>query len=143
MRKSHPDSVLNLKGPKFDSKRHALAGSATCCVCRQSFSFFFYLRKHVEASTCPRVELLHRQQEELPTETLANRDQANQLQAAAAAIPKRPPETRLSLHSLWKAARSVGSSYPVKKERNNILTSSTQMCYEQAGETATSEASAV
>ena len=129
MNKSHPNQVINLKGPKFDPKRHTIAGSATCSACRQTFASFFYLRKHVEASTCPRVELLHRQQEELPTEIQDQQNQAQQLQEAATRDPEAAARNP-AFHSLFMESSTIcrqllsgqkGAKQHLNKQHPNIM----------------------
>ena len=73
-KKNTHDSILSLKGPKFVPKQHCLPGTHTCIACLSSFKSVFYLRKHVEASTCPKVELLLRNPEELPQHAYTARE---------------------------------------------------------------------
>ena len=56
--KHHPGARLFPKGPRFNPKKHAKAGTPECIACGHQFRSYFYLRHHVETSTCPRVSLL-------------------------------------------------------------------------------------
>ena len=56
--KHHPGARLFPKGPRFNPKKHAKAGTPECIACGHQFRSYFFLRHHVEASTCPRVSIL-------------------------------------------------------------------------------------
>ena len=86
--KQHPDSSETRKGPKFDPIKHSVAGTCNCSACGAVFSTTFFLRRHVELSTCPRVELLLRVEEELPIEVQTQQNAIVKLREAA----KRDPE---------------------------------------------------
>ena len=77
-------------------------------------------RRSFHVPGCPRVELLRRQQEELPTEILDQQNQAKQLQEAATRDPPIGPER----------------SEPALKQ-------TASQHHEQVGQIATSEAAAV
>ena len=56
--KHHSGACMFPKGPRFNPKKHAKAGAPECIACGHQFRSYFYLRRHVEASTCPRVAVL-------------------------------------------------------------------------------------
>ena len=56
--KHHPGVRLFPRGPRFDPKKHSKAGTPECLACGRMFRSYFFLRQHVEASTCPRVSVL-------------------------------------------------------------------------------------
>ena len=62
--KHHPGARLFPKGPRFNPKKHAKAGTPECLACGPLFRSYFFLRHHVEASTCPRVSILLQNQAE-------------------------------------------------------------------------------
>ena len=56
--KHHSGACMFPKGPRFNPKKHAKAGAPECIACGHQFRSYFYLRRHVEACTCPRVAVL-------------------------------------------------------------------------------------
>ena len=62
--KHHAGACLYPKGPRFNPKRHAKAGTPECIACGHQFRSYFFLRRHVEASTCPRVSILLQNQDD-------------------------------------------------------------------------------
>ena len=56
--KHHPGARLFPKGPRFNPKKHAKAGTPECIACGHQFRSYFFLRHHIKASTCPRVSIL-------------------------------------------------------------------------------------
>ena len=62
--KHHPGARLFPKGLRFDPKKHTKAGTPECLACGRLFRSYFFLRHHVEASTCPRVSVLLQNAEE-------------------------------------------------------------------------------
>ena len=59
--KHHSGITLFPHRPKFDPMRHCKAGVPECLAC---FRTYFYLRRHIESSTCPRVHLLLRAEQQ-------------------------------------------------------------------------------
>ena len=57
-RKHHAGACLFPKGPRFNPNKHAKAGTPECIACGHQFRSYFFLRRHIEASTCPRVSIL-------------------------------------------------------------------------------------
>ncbi|OLP91680.1 LINE-1 retrotransposable element ORF2 protein [Symbiodinium microadriaticum] len=62
--KHHAGACLFPKGPRFNPKKHAKAGAPECIACGHQFRSYFFLRRHIEASTCPRVSLLLQNQDD-------------------------------------------------------------------------------
>ena len=62
--KHHPGVRHFCKGPKFDPKKHCKAGTPECLACGRAFSTYFYLRRHIEISTCPCVHILLREDQQ-------------------------------------------------------------------------------
>ena len=58
--KHHPGVRHFPKGPKFDPK----AGTPDCPACGRAFRTYFYLRRHIEISTCPCVHILLREDQQ-------------------------------------------------------------------------------
>ena len=56
--KHHAGACLFPKGPRFNPNKHAKAGTPECIACGHQFRSYFFLRRHIEASTCPRVSIL-------------------------------------------------------------------------------------
>ena len=61
--KHHPGACLFPKGPRFNPKKHAKAGAPECIACGHQFRSYFFLRRHIEVSTCPRVSDLLQDQD--------------------------------------------------------------------------------
>ena len=61
--KHHPGACLFPKGPRFNPKKHAKAGAPECIACGHQFRSYFFLRRHIEVSTCPRVSVLLQDQD--------------------------------------------------------------------------------
>ena len=57
---SNPEVVLQLAGPKFELKFHAVPGTCCCKACNRDFKTFIHLRKHVEGSNCTQLSQLWR-----------------------------------------------------------------------------------
>ena len=62
--KHHAGACLFPKGPRFNPKKHAKAGTPECIACGHQFRSYFFLRRHIEASTCPRVSILLQNQDD-------------------------------------------------------------------------------
>ena len=62
--KHHAGACLFPKGPRFNPKKHAKAGTPECIACGRQFRSYFFLRRHIEASTCPRVSILLQNQDD-------------------------------------------------------------------------------
>ena len=57
-------SRWSLPFPEGDPKKHAKAGTPECIACGRQFRSYFFLRRHIEASTCPRVSILLQNQDD-------------------------------------------------------------------------------
>ena len=113
-KKTHA-SVLVLKGPRFTPKEHSLPGTHTCKACLASFKSVFYLRKHVETSTCPKVELLLRVQEEVPPQQTSSRGLQERLQTDVESSPE-SAATNPEYHSIFmESCVLCGQALPGQK----------------------------
>ena len=58
LKRVHPETERRHKGPKFEPKFHAIPSTSSCRACHRAFRKFFQLRKHGEASNCPKQTTL-------------------------------------------------------------------------------------
>ena len=122
VQRQHPPQEGALRGPCFNPSVHAQEGHSRCAACKRPVRSFISLRKHVEASSCPQHEELHRLAQ-------ANQD-IEEVQAAAKDQPKvmelanKDPEA-LALRTDWHPSsrcclcgQRVGGNKAVKQRLN-------------------------